>query len=228
MKDDLGKRMKTYYEDRFRFKLLRRTYTIIRIDGKAFHTYTKGMERPFDSNFISVMNEVALKLVENIEGAKCAYVQSDEISLIITDFDNIGTDAFFDNNLQKLCSVSSSMATAYFNQVAYPLFNKIGIFDSRVFQLPCREEVFNYLIWRQKDATRNSVQSCAQSKFSHSELNHKNVLQQKQMLNSVEFNWDNLDDTLKYGRIITKDACVGIDFLNHRWYLKNLIPDNSL
>ena len=229
MKDDLGNRMKTYYEDRFRFKLLRRTYTIIRVDGRAFHTYTKGMEKPFDKDFIDIMNLVARALLSELAGAKCAYVQSDEISVVLTDFDNLTTDAFFDNNLQKLCSTSASIATAHFNNFACPKYGKIGTFDSRVFQLPYREEVINYLIWRQKDAIRNSVQSCAQATFSQSKLQHKNVEQQKLMLKEFGFDWEQSEDVLKYGRLITPlDIPRGIDFINNRYYLRNLIPDNSL
>lgn len=115
MKDALGDRMKSQYEERTRIKLPRRTPTIIRIDGKAFHTYTKGLERPFDQRFVDDMDQTAIYLCENIQGAKCAYVQSDEISILLTDYDKIGTDAWFDGNIQKMASVSASMATSMFN-----------------------------------------------------------------------------------------------------------------
>lgn len=115
MIDKLGDRMKDQYENRSRTLLPRRTYTIIRIDGKAFHTYTRGLKRPFDSDLILDMDTTAAHLCKNIMGAKMAYVQSDEISLVLTDFDNIGSQAWFDNNVQKMASVSASMATAAFN-----------------------------------------------------------------------------------------------------------------
>lgn len=108
----LGDRMKKQYEDRSRIYLQRRTYTIIRIDGKAFHTYTQGLERPFDSKFCRDMDKTAEFLCRNIQGAQFAFVQSDEISILLTDFETIATEAWFDANLQKMCSVSASLATA--------------------------------------------------------------------------------------------------------------------
>ena len=116
MKDSLGDRMKRY-ENTSRYYLSPRNYTIIRVDGKAFHTYTKGLERPFDLKLISDMNETASFLCKNIQGAKFAFVQSDEISIVITDFENINTDAWFDGNVQKITSISASLATAKFNQL---------------------------------------------------------------------------------------------------------------
>lgn len=114
-KDALGDRMKGY-EKTFKHQLLRRSYTMIRIDGKAFHTYTKGLDTPFDQGLIDDMDKTAAFICENIQGAKCAFVQSDEISILVTDFDKLETSAWFDNNIQKMCSVSASLATAVFNR----------------------------------------------------------------------------------------------------------------
>jgi len=121
MRDDLGKRMKTQYELRTRTWLPRRTYTIIRLDGKAFHTFTRGMERPYDERFMNAMDYTAMHLCLEIQGAQMAYVQSDEISILLTDFDKITTDAWFDGQVQKMVSVSASMATAKFNNILYRL-----------------------------------------------------------------------------------------------------------
>ena len=118
MKDDLGKRMKGY-EATFKYKLLRRGYTVIRIDGKAFHTYTKGLEKPFDMGLIDDMDRTAAYLCKEIQGAICAFVQSDEISIFISDYENRETSAWFDNSIQKMVSVSASMATAAFNQMRF-------------------------------------------------------------------------------------------------------------
>jgi len=115
MKDDLGKRMKEQYEQRTRTWLPRRTYTIIRLDGKAFHTFTKKMKRPYDKDFMLNMDRTAMFLCKHIQGAKMAYVQSDEISILLTDFDKITTDAWFDGQVQKIVSVSASLATGIFN-----------------------------------------------------------------------------------------------------------------
>ncbi len=119
MKDDLGKRMKEQYEQRTCTWLPRRTYSIIRLDGKAFHTFTKGMKRPYDKTFMDLMDRTALYLLENIQGAKLGYVQSDEISILMTDFDKITTDAWFDGQIQKITSVSASLATGIFNALVF-------------------------------------------------------------------------------------------------------------
>src|ERR1017187_10429390 len=117
--DELGSRMKDNYEDRTRFSVPRRTYTVIRLDGKSFHTYTKGFQRPYDLGLMRVMDNTAIALCEAIPGCKLAFVQSDEISLILTDFDTIQTDAWFGGNIQKMASVSPSIATAHFNNGMY-------------------------------------------------------------------------------------------------------------
>lgn len=124
----LGDRMKEDYENRFRTSLPRRSYTIIRVDGKAFHTYTKGLKKPFDEGLIQDMNETAAYMCKNIMGAKLAYVQSDEITIVITDFGDESTQAWFDNNLQKMCSVAASMATNKFNELRNKRYLRYELF----------------------------------------------------------------------------------------------------
>jgi tRNA(His) guanylyltransferase len=213
MKDALGDRMKEYYENRFRFKLPRRTYTIIRIDGKSFHTYTKGLKRPFDSELMEDMDETTKYLCKNIQGAKFGYVQSDEISILITDFDDLQTDMWFDGNIQKMVSVSASMATSKFNQLRLEriLKNsekidklKLAEFDARVFQIPYHVEVENYFIWRQQDASKNSISSVALSLYSHKELEGKNSTQKQEMIFQKGINWNNYSTREKRGGFITK------------------------
>jgi len=201
-KDSLGDRMKDFYENRTRIYLPRRTYTIIRVDGKSFHTYTKGLQRPFDEKLINDMDETAAYLCKNIQGAKCAFVQSDEISILLTDFDNLTTDAWFDGNIQKITSISASLATAKFNELRP---GKIAIFDSRVFTIPSNVEVENYFIWRQQDTVRNSIQSVAQSLFSHKELENKNGNQLQEMIFQKGINWNDYPAKMKRGRLIVKD-----------------------
>ena len=117
-------RMKDNYESRSHTFLTRRTPVIIRLDGKAFHTYTRNLEKPFDEGLIEDMQLTAKYLCENIQGAKCAYVQSDEISILLTDYDKLDTKAWFDYNVQKMCSISASLATGKFNQLRlYRTFN---------------------------------------------------------------------------------------------------------
>lgn len=115
-RDDLGNRMKTFYEEIPKTKLMRRTPVIIRIDGKAFHTFTRGFKRPFDDVLIKTMQETAKYLCENIQGCQLAYTQSDEISLLLIDYQRFETSAWFDYEIQKICSISASMATMVFNK----------------------------------------------------------------------------------------------------------------
>jgi tRNA(His) 5'-end guanylyltransferase len=219
MVDALGNRMKSFYEDRFRYKLPRRSFTVIRIDGKAFHTYTKGLKKPFDIGLMEDMDQTAVYLCKNIQGAKLAYVQSDEISLVLTDFDDLDTAAWFDGNIQKMASIAASLATAKFNQLRMTRscmernFNldpddlekfKLAMFDARVFQIPYIEEVVNYLCWRQQDATRNSIQSVAQSLYSHSELSGKKQNDLQEMIFQKGSNWNNYTPGEKRGRLIRK------------------------
>lgn len=217
MKDQLGDRMKSYYEDRTRNFLPRRTFTIIRIDGKAFHTYTRGLTRPFDQGLIDDMNETTKYLCENIQGAKFGYVQSDEISILLTDFEKVTTDAWFDGNIQKMASISASMATAKFNELRMLRYiNEIrengvstvkqtsALFDSRVFTIPAEEEVINYFIWRQQDATRNSISSVAQSLYSHKELNGKSTNEMQELIFQKGQNWNDYPIGQKRGRAVAK------------------------
>jgi tRNA(His) 5'-end guanylyltransferase len=203
--------MKNNYEDVSRFYLTRRTPVVGRIDGKAFHTLTKGMKRPFDDRLVKCMYETAKRLVEEVQGCKVAYVQSDEISLLLTDFDTLETSAWFDYNLQKMTSVAASIATAAFNQYFVHEFagdehhrGKVGLFDARFFNIP-KEEVCNYFIWRQKDAIRNSISSVAQAHFSAKQLHGLNQSQVKELLlNQVNINWEDLPDQNKYGYTIVR------------------------
>jgi tRNA(His) guanylyltransferase len=228
--DALGSRMKENYENRTRIQLPRRTYTIIRIDGKAFHTYTRGLQRPFDEGLIADMDETAIYLCKNIQGAKFGFVQSDEISILVTDFDTLTTDAWFDGNIQKIVSISASMATAKFNQLRMTriiknsirvegdgivhitpyekeiLNMKLAEFDARTFTIPSSTEVANYMIWRQVDTVRNSISSVAQSLYSAKELHGKNTNDMQEMIFQKGINWNDYDPKYKRGRFIFKQV----------------------
>lgn len=219
---NIAERMKQY-ESTSHISLLRKTPVIIRIDGKAFHTFTKDMEKPFSYELSQCMQETAKYLVQNIQGCKLAYVQSDEISLLLTDYETIYTDCWFGYTLQKLVSISASMATMAFNKqwLDFELnyrddclsgdqkSSKINIieyamFDSRAFNLP-QEEVCNYFIWRQQDATRNSIQMVGQSHFSHKELQNKNCNQIQDMLMlNKNINWNDTPTIYKRGFCVYK------------------------
>lgn len=221
MNDALGDRMKEFYENRTRVSLPRRTYTMIRIDGKAFHTYTKGLKRPFDEGLIKDMDDATRYLCEKIQGVKLGYVQSDEISLLLTDFDNLGTDAWFDGNIQKIVSIAASMTTAKFNQLrmarafknsAYAWIAediekfKLAEFDARTYTIPSREEAINYFIWRQQDATRNSISSVAQSLYKgKNDLKGVSTDMMQELIFQKGQNWNDFPTGQKRGRIILKN-----------------------
>lgn len=198
--DPLGDRMKENYENRSKTYLVRRMPVIIRLDGRAFHTFTKNFKKPYDEIFHNAMNATMKYLCENIQGCKLGYTQSDEITLLLTDYDTLTTDAWFGNSVQKICSVSASMATMAFNKYLREFsrdtlrkinnvftctneeadyaealeraIEKGAMFDSRCFNIP-EDEVTNCFVWRQQDATRNAIQMLGQCYFSHKELNKK-------------------------------------------------------
>lgn len=229
--DQLGNRIKDFYENRNRTYLTRRTPVIIRVDGKAFHTLTKSMERPFDEQFIKMMQDTAIYMAENIQSCKAAYVQSDEISLLLTDYDKLTTDAWFDYNVQKITSISASLATTKFNQLRILNLSqllhfdirtskktfgiepeeleelKLATFDSRCFNIP-KEEVANYFIWRQQDAVRNSISMLAQSLYSPKELHGVNTNQMQELCFQKGHNWNDLDFSKKRGSFIVKNTYV--------------------
>lgn len=205
MKNDaLGDRMKSY-EDAYRLYLPRRMPVIIRIDGKSFHTYAKGLEKPWDDGLESCMYDAATLLCQNIQGAQFAYIQSDEISVLVHNYKRLVSDSWFGNNLQKIASVSASLATAGFNLNAGKIFpNKPpALFDSRVWILP-ESEVNNYFVWRQKDAVRNSISLLAQALYSHSELQHKNSSDKQEMCFQKGVNWNALPTYRKRGVCVVK------------------------
>lgn len=195
--------MKQNYENAYRFKLTRRTPVIIRLDGKAFHTLTRGCEKPFDEDFYESMYATMLALCRDIQGVRCAYMQSDEISLLLTDFETIQTEAWFDYNLQKIVSISASIASTTFS-LNWKDGEHIALFDSRAFNIP-KDDVKNYFIWRQLDWIRNSVQMLSQAHFSHKELHKKNQEAMHEMLHEKDINWADLDPKWKNGTFLFKD-----------------------
>lgn len=203
MKDELGDRMKGKYENVTRIYLPQRTYVIIRLDGKAFHTYTKGCAKPFDADLIEAMDYTTVEVCKRIQGVKFVYTQSDEISILLTDFDDITTSMWFDGNIQKICSVSASMATAHFNDSDFALLRgpELAYFDARVFTIPDPTEVYNYFVWRQKDCIRNSIQAVGQANFSPKQLEGMSCEQIVYKLFEKDVCWDNMSAELRVGRI---------------------------
>ena len=220
--NNLGDRIRNNYEDRFRFMLPRRTYTIIRLDGKSFHNYTRNCEKPFDYNLIADLDSATCLILDDIQGSVFAFNQSDEISILVTDFKNINTEAWFDGNVQKIVSVSASMLTAKFNEIVRTLHrvynNSFAYFDSRVFIIPDAVEVENYFIWRQKDAVRNSINAAAGCYFSDKELEGKSCEERQEMLFQKGINWNDYPDNAKRGRIIKRNNLVSSTCTTREWY----------
>lgn len=234
--DDLGIRMKTFYEQIPQTKLMRRTPVAIRIDGKAFHTFTRGFQKPFDEVLIKSMQATMKYLCENIQGCVLGYTQSDEITLILVDYKNLNSCAWFDYEVQKMCSIAASMATMAFNKVFeknvdlfdlyhcdgneydsfdnyklsniyYSAIERGAMFDARVFNIP-KEEVTNLIYWRQLDATRNSIQMVGQANFSHKELQNKSCNEIRDMLiTQKDIDWWDLPAHQKRGSCCIKKQC---------------------
>jgi len=204
LKDSLGDRIKGY-EDSYRVTLPGRLPIILRLDGKAFHSYTKGLKRPVDESLVNAMNETAKYLCQSIQGCQIAYVQSDEISLLLNNFKTLDTQSWYDNTLQKMVSVSAAMASAKFTSISDTIFGymKLAMFDSRAFILP-KEEVCNYFIWRQQDATRNSVQMLARSLYSHKALENKDNSELQELCFQKGINWNDCPISQRRGRCLVK------------------------
>lgn len=250
--DSLGDRMKSY-EDCYRTHLPIRMPVIIRVDGKAFHTYTKNCKRPVDERLVEVMNKTAITLCEQVQGCRLAYVQSDEISLLVTNYQSVDTQSWFDNNLQKMGSISSAIASATFTANSHRIWDpnkdvtewsdhlpfvperdiRPAYFDSRVFVIP-KEDVCNYFLWRQQDATRNSVQMLARSLYSHKECTNLNNAQLQELIFQKGINWNDCPVAQKRGRCIVKREVAIESFNPHEqkvvqvlrseWAVDNNIP----
>jgi len=225
MNDKIGDRMKRNYEEAFKIRLPMRMPVIIRLDGKCFHTFTKKMDKPFDINLIRSMADTAKYLCKNISGAQLAYIQSDEISILVHNYKKLDSEPWFYNEIQKMVSVSAGMASSHMSMI----YSKPVIFDSRVFVLP-ESEVNNYFIWRQKDAIRNSISMVAQSLYSHKDLQNKNCLQMKELISNVsKVPWSDIPDYEKHGETVIKTDDGWIidwripEFTNDHDYIEKLL-----
>lgn len=226
----LGERMKRY-EHTFRQFLPRRAYTLMRLDMRAAHTYLRHAERPFDQGFMTDMDMVTARLCEEIPGARFAYTQSDEISLLVTDFDTTQTEPWFGGNLAKLVSVSAGLASALLAKQRY-LIPGVPHFDSRVWSMADPVEVANYFVWRQRDAVRNSILMVGQHHFSHTELHGKSTDEVQELLFTQRgVNWGKLPGHCKRGRLTVYSADEGwVTFAAPTFkaeagsYLAHLIP----
>ena len=215
-------RMKEY-EGASDFRLTTRLPLIIRVDGKCFHTLLRGADKPFDQKVIKAMADTAAELCRQIAGTRLAYTQSDEISLVVRDDNTIATQPWMDRRIQKMCSISASIAAVAFTG----MYGKPALFDSRCFILP-EHEVINYLIWRQQDATRNAIQMAGQSMFSHKQLHGVSCDQiQEKMFKEKGVNFNNYQTYEKRGTVIRKEEYklfVPDESTRTRWVMDQHIP----
>jgi len=207
MSDDLGDRMKSYESGATPARFMKTVPVIVRLDGKGFHNWTKGLERPYDENLYDLMEQVTEYLCQET-GAVMGYTQSDEISLIFYNED-IFSQIYFDGKRDKINSILAASCSVQFNKlVAKFLPNKvetIGLFDCRSFHVPNKCEAVNYLVWREQDATRNSIQMAGRAQFSHAQLNNLNCNQiQEKLFQEKSINWNDYPARFKRGCYIQK------------------------
>jgi tRNA(His) 5'-end guanylyltransferase len=202
MKDDLGQRMKRDYEDALRIFLPRRTFVVVRIDGRAFHQFTRSLERPYDRGLADALDHAALALCQEMIGCRFAYGQSDEYSFLLTDFEREDSALWFDGNVQKIVSVSASIFTGAFNR-AFDT-KRIATFDSRVMVIAQRAEVARYFLWRQLDASANSLNMLASAHFPHAELVNRSTSEKHEMLHAKGLNWAKEAPDFKRGRMVKR------------------------
>lgn len=225
--ETLESRMKNYEG---KYKLPENLPVIIRIDGRSFHTLTRGMHKPFDIKLIDVMNAVGIALCKEVQNCRMAYIQSDEISLLL--HQKMGSQPWFGNEIQKIASITASIASSVFTASYDSSEHRTPVvaFDSRAFVLP-PHEVTNYFIWRQSDWIRNSIQMMGRAYFSHRELNGVSTNGIIELLKEKDLEWNNLFTYLKRGRAVIKIKTMESmedsprEFYERsRWTVENNIP----
>lgn len=238
--DTLEKRM-LYYRGLTDYKLLPNAPVILMLDGRAFSKFCKRFTKPYDEKFIGMMNETAQYLCENIEGCKFAYVQSDEISLYVTDTENENSESWFGYRLVKMLSIVASLATAKFNQlltierlnnglssISNLKNEKLIEFDCKVWNVPTLNDVFAWFLYRQIDCIRNSKQMAAQTYIPHEELTGLHTDQQIAKLKELKgIDWFEYSDDKKFGRFIYKE-CITVLYEIPEKFKNSRIPDKML
>lgn len=204
-RDELGDRMKGY-EAETRVVLPAKTWAVVRVDGRAFHTYTRGLDRPFDIGFQADMDRVAFALVEEIAGAQLAYVQSDEVSVIFSDLGE-RTEPYFGGVIQKIASIAAASASATMTRLRPD--QAPALFDARVFALPSAVEVHNYLVWRQSDCRRNAISMLAHHHVGKSRVVGVSTPERRELLEQAGVVLDDIDLGFRQGRWATRRTVVG-------------------
>lgn len=208
--DTLGDRMKSY-ESVSRYTLARKVPVIVRVDGRSFHTWTRGLHKPFDTDLVEAMSNATRHLADSIQGCRLAYVQSDEASFLLTDWDRPESEPWFGYDLAKVVSLAASGMTAMFNDCARGAgllstakddtlyVRSPAQFDARAFNVPF-DDVANYFLWRAKDWRRNSIQMAAQAHFSAKQIHGKKLDELCSMLDGIGESWLSLPDHLRCGQ----------------------------
>lgn len=194
--------MKQDYEDALRLFVPRRTYLVIRIDGRGFHTFARKMQRPYCRPLADALDQAAIGLCSEMIGCRFAYGQSDEYSFLLTDFEKETSSLWFDGNVQKIVSVSASLFTGYFNRAFGG--EQVAAFDSRVLVISQRAEVEKYFLWRQLDASANSLNMLASAHYPHAELVGKSTQEKHEMLFARGVNWAKEPADFKRGRVVRR------------------------
>lgn len=207
MPDSLGDRIKRY-ERVSDHMLMPNSPLFIRVDGRAFRTWTRGLNRPYDDRLAACMVNAAIDVVQDMPGFKLAYLQSDECTFMLTDTDRLESQGWFDYRMGKVVSISASAFTAYFNREASWRFDACrppAMFDSRAFTVPF-DDAPNVFVWRQKDWHRNSLTMLAQAHFTHRELEGRKRADLHEMLHSKGVNWADETPAHKNGYFLHKDG----------------------
>ncbi len=209
-RDTLGDRMKSF-ESVSSTRLVPKMPVMMRLDGKAFHTLTRGFDKPLDMRFVRCMWATAKAVCDQVQGCRFAYTFSDEITLLLVDYDSRDQQGWFDYQVQKMCSVAASAATLAFAQ-AYqrewtdPLDGEwaYALFDARVWNLPAHE-ITNSLIWRQQDCIRSSISGLAQAHYSANALHGKDGRVMREMLRAKGVDWECSSAVQKYGACVVRE-----------------------
>ncbi len=203
MSDAFGDRMKMYEGSQRHMPLLP---VCVRLDGKRFSKFTKGLARPYDERLSTLMTDLTTYLVSATQ-ARIGYTQSDEVSLVYYS-DNTKSQIFLDGRVQKMTSLLAAMATAFFlRNLDERLPEKAGqmpIFDCRTWTVPNKTEAANVLLWREIDATKNSISMAASSVYSHKELLHKSGRDKQEMLHAKGINWNDYPAFFKRGVFVQR------------------------
>lgn len=230
MKDDLGRRIKRDYEDALRLVLPRHAYYVIRIDGRSFHKFTADLTRPYSRPLADAMDRAAAGLCGEMIGCRFAYGQSDEYSFLLSDIETEESPLWFDGHVQKMVSVSASFFTAAFAR-AFPS-GKMAVFDSRVLVMARPAAVEDYFVWRQLDASANSLNMLASAHFEPRDLEGQSTAARHDLLHARGVNWSKEPADFKRGRVVKPSSGKGgweVDreipiFQRDRSYLGGLIP----